>query len=146
MINNKYFPAHMSILSIRSIKIINFTHKNLFPILVTKQAMKSTREPRCNFTIGVQNDGLFSARFRVYYSVDGIRQTMYQSPSMQVVYRKEFFTIPYYATEIVVDLQVLGFSWFTIWADSGVSSEASCTKCYKTWGAVTNAKWDYVQC
>jgi hypothetical protein len=112
----------------------------------TKKQAKSTMQPRCNFTIGVQNDGLYSARFRVHYTVDGVQQPAYQSPAMRVIYSKEFFTIPYYSTDIAVELQVLGFSWFTIHEDFGIGTDSYCTKCYKTWGAVTNAKWDYMEC
>ncbi len=114
--------------------------------LSTKKQVKITMQPRCNFTIGVQNDGLFTARFRVNYAVDGVNQPTYVSPSMRVIYSKEFITIPYYSTDIVVELQILGFYWFTIHTDLGISTDSYCTKCYKTWGAVTNAKWDYIEC
>lgn len=106
----------------------------------------STRQPRCNFTIGVSNDGAFTARFRVVYSIDGEVQPELQSSNMPWIGQKRTIEIPHFATDIHVYLERLGFYWSLIHEDTGISTETYCTKCYKVWGAVTHPKWDYLQC
>lgn len=106
----------------------------------------STRQPRCNFTIGVNNDGAFTARFRVVYSIDGQVQPELKSSNMPWIGQKRTIEIPHFATDIHVFLERYGFYWTVIHEDTGISTDAYCTKCYKIWGAVTHPKWDYLEC
>lgn len=116
------------------------------PYIQSYTKLSATRQQRCNFTIAVQNDGLYTARFKVSYSIDGIPQPTIQSENMYFVTSKKSITIPYHATDIVVDMERLGFFWSTIASDHGITTENWCTKCYKVWGAVTNPKWGYLAC
>lgn len=106
----------------------------------------STTVPRCNFTIGIQNDGLYTARFRVDYTVDGIRQPQIVSDSLAFVNTKTSVTLPFYARNIQVTLERLGFTYAPFAQETLPQNvvASSCTKCYKVWGAVTDPKWDYI--
>ncbi len=111
--------------------------------LVTNQ---QTTMPRCNFTITVQNDGAFTGRFKVYYTIDNIVQPLFTSESMPFINQKKSVEIPWYSQNIVVYLERLGFSWSTFAEDTSIDTSIYCTKCYKMWGAVTSPRWDYVSC
>ena len=102
--------------------------------------------PRCNLTIGVQNDGAYTARFRVAYTIDGIKQAVIYSPNLPFIGNTAYITIPYYSKDIVVSVERYGFTWAGIFQDSGIDVAKQCTKCYKTWGVVTDPKWDYIVC
>ncbi len=102
--------------------------------------------PRCNFTITVQNEGAYTIRFRVYYTIDGIVQPLFISDNMPFINQKRSVEIPWYSEDIVVTLERLGFSWSIFAQDTNIDTTYYCTKCYKTWGAVTDPKWDHVLC
>ncbi len=106
----------------------------------------STSVPRCNLTIGVQNDGAYTARFRVAYTIDGIQQGVIFSPNLPFIGNTAYITIPYYSKNIVVSVERLGFTWAGIFQDTGIDVAKQCTKCYKVWGAVTDPRWDYLEC
>ena len=106
----------------------------------------TTSVPRCNFTIGLQNDGLYTAKFRVQYTIDGITQPVIYSPSLPFIGNTAYITIPYYAKDIIVSIERLGFQWAGIVQDSNINTAVQCTKCYKTWGVVSDPKWDYIVC
>jgi len=102
--------------------------------------------PRCNFSIGLYNDGAFTTRFIVEYKIEGVVQPLLKSASLAIIGQSTFNTIPYYSTDITVTIEVLGWSWFTAKVDTGISTSTYCTKCYKTWGTVTGVNVDYIKC
>ncbi len=108
----------------------------------------TTSVPRCNFTIGLLNDGIYTSRFRVEYSVDGIRQPMITSDSLPFVGQRTKVIIPYYARDVKITLERLGFVYAPFHQEVLPQSTiaTSCTKCFKVWGAVTDPKWDYIEC
>ena len=106
----------------------------------------STFFPRCNFTIGLKNDGAFTTRFRIKYSIDNIQQPIYVSREMAFVGEVTRVTLPWYVTNLVVSLEALGFSWYLVHADTYINTLNYCTKCYKVWGDVSNPRWDYIDC
>jgi hypothetical protein len=97
-------------------------------------------------TISLQNDGLYTSRFLVQYKIDGIQQPLYVSPSLPFIGNTASVTIPYFATDINVTLERLGFTWGGIIRDTNINTVTQCTKCYKTWGVVTDPRWDYLLC
>lgn len=105
-----------------------------------------TAVPRCDFSIGLFNDGAFTTRFKIQYKIDGITQPIITSSSLPFIGQSTFNTIPYYATDIVVSIEVLGWNWFTVKEDTGIQTSTYCTKCFKTWGTVTGVSVDYVKC
>jgi hypothetical protein len=80
------------------------------------------------------------------YSLDGVEQEAIQSSNMPFIGQERSIEIPFFATGVRVAIERLGFYWSTIAEDSGINTEEYCTKCYKVWGAVTNPKWDYLEC
>ncbi len=105
-----------------------------------------TFEPRCNYTITMLNDGAYTARLRVIYTIDGIQQPMYVSPNLPIIGNRASVTIPWYARDIFVTGEKLFVNWYTIFSETGLNTTNACTKCYKTWGVVTNPQWDYYLC
>jgi hypothetical protein len=109
--------------------------------------IRITSVPRCNFTVSLQNDGAYTARFKVQYDIDGIRQPVLVSRKLHWIGQVATITIPYYAQNILVSLEKYGFfSWVGIAQDTGINTQNACTKCYKTWHTVTDSRWDYVIC
>lgn len=102
--------------------------------------------PRCNFTVSLQNDGLYTARFRLQYTIDGIQQPIYVSESLPFIGQRASVTIPFYAKDLIVTGERFGFSWVTTFQDSGINVLTRCTKCYKTWGGVATPSWDHILC
>jgi len=101
---------------------------------------------RCNYSIGLYNDGAFTTRFKIEYKLDGITQALIQSASLSIIGQSTYNTIPYYATDIVVTIEVLGWHWFVVKTDTGLNTALYCTKCYKTWGTVTGVNVEYIKC
>ncbi len=101
---------------------------------------------RCNFSIGLFNDGAFTTRFKVEYKLNGITQALLKSASLSIIGQSTYNTIPYYATDIVVSIEVLGWSWFIVKEDSNINTATFCTKCYKTWGTMTGVNVEYIKC
>ena len=129
--------------------LASFTQNNYFVTMgpySTSTQSPSTLIPRCNITISLQNDGLYTARFRVQYTIDGIQQPLYISESLPFIGNTASVTIPYFAKDIIVSLERLGFQWAGIVQDSNINTATQCTKCYKTWGVVSDPKWDYLEC
>lgn len=114
----------------------------LFPIV----PYQVTISPRCNFTIKLQNDGFYTARLQVQYSLDNIVQPLLVSGNLPFIGQTASFTLPYYAQDITVIAERLGFTWANIFQDTGINTATRCTKCYKVWGAVTDPHWDYLLC
>ncbi len=94
------------------------------------------------------NDGAYTARFRVDYTIDNIKQAQLVSDSMAFIGQRTSVLLPYYACNIKVTLERIGFTWASFATDSLPQStvQNSCIKCYKVWGAVTDPKWDYIDC
>jgi hypothetical protein len=107
----------------------------------------STFRPRCNFTIGLLNDGAYTARMRVRYVIDGINQPIYTSNELPFIGNRASVTIPFYSTDINVSLERwTGSNWASIKTDTGINTVNFCTKCYKVWNDVLNPRWDYIDC
>jgi hypothetical protein len=73
---------------------------------------------------------------------------MITSDSLAFVGQRANVIIPYYARDVKVTLERLGFVYTPIAQELLPQSviATSCTKCYKVWGAVTDPKWDYIDC
>ena len=112
----------------------------------TTTRITSTFQPRCNFSISLLNDGAYSARYRVEYYIDGVKQQNIISNTLAFIGQYTQVTIPYYATNVSVTLQNLGFQWNDITKDTNLNTANNCIKCYKTWNTVTDPKWDYLAC
>ena len=125
---------------------INSTSTGTNPGVVSTTSTMKTSVPRCDFSIGLFNDGAFTTRFKIQYKIDGITQPIITSSSLPFIGQSTFNTIPYYATDIVVTIEVLGWNWFSVKEDTGINTATFCTKCYKTWGTVTGVSVDYVKC
>lgn len=119
----------------------------LGPYGMPSSVTTSANKTECTaFTISLLNEGAFTARFRVQYKVDDVYQTIRISETLPFVGNRAFITIPYYATDIAVSLEKLGGSWAGIHRDTGINNINYCSKCYKVWGDVVGAKWDYINC
>lgn len=106
----------------------------------------STLVPRCNFTITLLNDGLFTVRFRVAYKIDGIQQPMFTSENLMFVGQQTSFTLPYYAQDLNVFIEKRFLSWVRVASDTAINTATQCTKCYKVWGVISSPRWDHVEC
>lgn len=122
--------------------------QTLQPATSTQQGREAqiTLSPRCNFTIRLENDGFFAARLKVQYSLDGIVQPLLTSHGLPFIGQTAEFTIPYYATDIVVYAERLVLYWIQTFEDTGINTLTRCTKCYKLWGVVGDPHWDYLLC
>lgn len=112
----------------------------------TNRLVASTKSPQCDFTISLLNDGAYTARFKVRYYVDGIRQPLRISNSLPTIGGRASVTLPWYATDILVILENLGGDWSTIATDTYINNFNYCNKCYKVWGGVATPSWDYINC
>ena len=112
----------------------------------TVRTTPATYQPRCNYTITLLNDGAFTARLYVKYTIDGILQPVFASGPLPFIGQSATVTIPYYAENIFVAGQKLFISYYNIFEDTGLNTSVSCNKCYKVWGVVTGPSWDYYTC
>lgn len=106
----------------------------------------TTYGPRCNLTIALQNDGAYTARFRVAYAIDGVKKDIISSPNLPFIGNTAYITIPYYSTNIIVSVERSGFTWGVIFQDASILTGKQCIKCYKVWGSVTAPRWKNVVC
>lgn len=97
-----------------------------------------------NFTVVVANTGAFVARFKVSYKVDGVWQPPITSQEMAIIGNFDRVVVPWYSSEIQVDLERLGGTWSRIALDTSI--DGGCAKCYKLWGGVSTPSWDYIEC
>lgn len=117
------------------------------PYGISSPTTASANRTECTaFIINLLNEGAFTARFRVQYKVDDVYQTIKVSDQLPFIGNRASVTLPYYATDIAVSLEKLGGSWTGIYRDTGINNVNYCTKCYKVWGDVVGAKWDYINC
>jgi hypothetical protein len=110
------------------------------------QQKMATVQPRCNFTVSVENMGAYAVRFKIEYTIDGIRQPIYTSPSMLFIGNTESVVIPHYSKNIKITMQKFTLSWSNMFQDANISTDNSCIKCYKTWGTFFSPKWDHLRC
>ena len=85
----------------------------------------------CNLRISVTNEGAFSARLRIGYSIEGVSQPHYVSETLSLISQTTSFKVPDCADDLVVYVDGLGFTWFQILRDAGINRNNTCFKCYK---------------
>ena len=83
---------------------------------------------------------------RIEYKIDGVRQANIISKHLPFIGNYAEVTIPYYATDLVVTLERLGWQWAAFASDTKINTYDACIKCYKVWNTVTDPKWDHLQC